>query len=56
MSAEGIFHNAHEVYARPDSNHIWVWFATFALKTFADDWVEHALTIDPSYEYEVRPV
>ena len=60
MSAEGFFHDAHEVYTRPVGKLTWNWTATFATKELALSYgvVVDKTNIDAPYyvEWELRPV
>jgi len=60
VSAEGIFHDAHEVYTRQVGSLIWKWTATFATRDLA---LNYGVFINDAYidrlfryEWELRPV
>ena len=52
---EGIFHDAHEVYARATKDDPWQWQATTATEDLAET-VASMITADHSLHTEVRPV
>jgi hypothetical protein len=55
MPAEGIFHDAHEVYARPNKAVPWIWLATFSSKALAENYTKSG-AIPLEAQIEVRPV
>ncbi len=56
MTNEGIFHDAHEVYARPiDGVSPWQWIGTCATESLALDLMSIVID-DHGFEAEVRPV
>lgn len=58
MSAEGFFHDAHEVYTNDNGNVLWL--ATLRSQGMADDYVAWLTPtfklLFPSVTFEVRPV
>lgn len=60
MAVEGIFHDAHEVYARPTDDHEWQWVGTMANKdlaeAFAGGLTEMSLPEGVELQTDVRPV
>ena len=52
---EGIFHDAHDVYARPNNAVPWSWIATFSSKTLAENYTKSG-AIPLEAQIEVRPV
>lgn len=53
--AEGIFHDAHEVYSRGNPVDGWVWLATFANKPMAESYAAQLVEFANAI-VEVRPV
>jgi len=57
MPAEGIFHDAHEVYLCSDNEHIPDrWIATFSELAFAEAYLRVCPSMPGSLRFEVRPV
>lgn len=56
MTAEGIFHDAHEVYAVKGDARAWI--ATFSSKKLADQYVTPLMetALSAGFAYEVVPV
>jgi len=52
---EGIFHDAHDVYARPNKAVPWIWLATFSSKALAENYTKSG-AIPLEAQTEVRPV
>lgn len=56
MAAEGIFHDAHEVYAIPPLPGEEKWVGTLATQELAEGFARVLTSATEGYRYEVRPV
>lgn len=55
MSAEGFFHDAHEVYCRPSNADEWQWVGTLATEELAKEFAQ-SITDQHLLHTELRPV